>query len=561
MMYFIDLFCGAGGVTSGVLKAKFNNKKVAKVIACVNHDANAIASHKANHKRTLHFTEDIRTLDITKIVKLVHQIRLTDPDAVICLWASLECTNFSKAKGGQPRDADSRTLAEHLFRYIEGLDPDMIYIENVEEFMAWGPLDENGKPISKRQGSHYVKWTNAVQNHGYDFDWRILKAADFGAYTNRRRYFAQFVKPWIKINWPTPTHAKEAVSTSLFQGLSKHKPVKDVLDFSDIGKSIFNRKKLLSERTYERIYDGLIKYVAGMKKKAFLSKYYSGRPDGKNISLDGPSSAITCIDHHALVQPLFLAKYHGTGDNTIGTDVPCITITTKDRVALVQGEYFIDKQYSSGSQHQSIDTPSAAVTTIPKMNLVKIEPFMMSSHFKNIGSSINEPSKTITANRKHHYLINMNSSTAPANDIEKPSPVITAMRTHYLVNPSYQGNSQSVNQPCCVVVARQDKSPLYLVAVEHGNVLIPVYEDDPEIVVRIKEFMAIYSITDIMMRMLKVVELKRIQGFPDNYILYGAQAQQKKMLGNSCEVNQIKAIVEASFDAILKSFKQKIKWH
>ena len=58
------------------------------------------------------------------------------PSASVVLWASLECTNFSKAKGGQPRDADSRTLAEHLFRYIEAIDPDYIQIENVEEFMS-----------------------------------------------------------------------------------------------------------------------------------------------------------------------------------------------------------------------------------------------------------------------------------------------------------------------------------------------------------------------------------------------------------------------------------------
>lgn len=508
MMYFIDLFCGAGGVTTGVVKARSNGKSVAKVIACVNHDEFAIASHQANHKRVLHFREDIRTLDIYPIVKRVAEIRKKDKNAVICLWASLECTNFSKAKGGQPRDADSRTLAEHLFRYIEGINPDMIFIENVEEFMAWGPLDNNGKPISRRQGSDYVRWINKVQACGYQFDWRILNAADYGAYTTRKRYFAQFAKQWIKICWPTPTHAKDEVPASLFPGLLKYKPVKDVLDFDDTGKSIFNRPKLLSERTYERIYAGLIKYVAGMNKKAFLSKYYSGKPQGKNISVDGPSGAITCIDSHALVQPLFLAKYHGTGENTFGAEQPCSTLTTKDRISLIHGKFFIDKQYSSGTKH-----------------------------------------------RKHHYLINMNSSTAPAINTQNPAPAITAARTHYLVNPSYQGNSQSIERPCCVVVARQDKSPLYMVAVEHGAVVIPVYDDEPEIVVRIKEFMAMYGIADIMMRMLKIVELKRIQGFSDDYVLLGNQAQQKKMLGNSCEVNQIKAIVEASNEGLMQSVR------
>jgi DNA (cytosine-5)-methyltransferase 1 len=551
MMYFIDLFCGAGGVTSGVVKARHNGKAVAKVVACINHDAMAIASHKANHKRVLHFTEDIRTINISPIIKRVNDIRKANANATICLWASLECTNFSKAKGGQPRDADSRTLAEHLFRYIEGIDPDMIYIENVEEFMCWGPLDENGKPISRREGSDYVRWVNNVQAHGYYFDYRIINAADFGAYTTRRRYFAQFAKDHIKIQWPTASHCKDGLADGLFAGLQKYKAVREVLDLQDEGRSIFNRDKPLSDKTYERIYAGLIKYVAGMNKKAFLSKYYSGKPDGKNITIDGPAGAITCIDSHALIQPKFLTKYYGNGDNTASINQPCGTITTKDRIALASAKYFLDKQFTSGKNHQSIEVPAGSITTVPKFNLVKIDPFIMSTHFGNGCSSIDAPAKTITANRKYDYLINMNSSTAPATPITNPAPTITVARTHYLINPSWGGNNQDIEKPCCVVVARQDKAPLYLTAVQYGNVAVPVYENDTEIVIRIKEFMAIYDIEDIKMRMLKIPELLKIQGFDDSYVLKGNQAQQKKMIGNSCEVNVIKNIVQASYQGIL----------
>lgn len=141
-LLYIDLFCGAGGTSTGVERAMYNGEKCAEVIACVNHDKNAIASHAANHPNALHFTEDIRTLDLTELIKHTESKRAANPDALVVLWASLECTNFSKAKGGQPRDADSRTLAEHLFRYIEALNPDYIYIENVEEFMVmYGIVD------------------------------------------------------------------------------------------------------------------------------------------------------------------------------------------------------------------------------------------------------------------------------------------------------------------------------------------------------------------------------------------------------------------------------------
>ncbi len=64
-MLFVDLFSGAGGVTSGIEHAKLFEQKAAKVIAAVNHDKNAIVSHQANHPDCVHFTEDIRTLDLT----------------------------------------------------------------------------------------------------------------------------------------------------------------------------------------------------------------------------------------------------------------------------------------------------------------------------------------------------------------------------------------------------------------------------------------------------------------------------------------------------------------
>lgn len=105
-LLYIDLFCGAGGTSTGVENARHDGRQCAKVIGCVNHDANAIASHAANHPDALHFTEDIRTLELSPLTAHIAEMRRQYPDAFVVLWASLECTNFSKAKGGQPRDAD-----------------------------------------------------------------------------------------------------------------------------------------------------------------------------------------------------------------------------------------------------------------------------------------------------------------------------------------------------------------------------------------------------------------------------------------------------------------------
>ena len=521
-LLYIDLFCGAGGTSTGVEKATFHGSKCAKVIACVNHDANAIASHAANHPDALHFTEDIRTLELSPLVAHTERLRLLHPDAYLVLWASLECTNFSKAKGGMPRDADSRTLAEHLFRYIEALRPDYIQIENVEEFMSWGDMDENGHPISKDKGKLYVRWGNNVCKHGYYFDWRILNAADYGAYTSRKRFFGQFALHGLPIAFPKATHAKcpAKYEHSLFpaDNMQPWKPVREVLDLNDEGESIFGRKKPLVEKTLERIYAGLIKFVAGGKeafivkwnsvngktgkyvppsidepcptvatqnrlgvaKVQFPSKQFGGDPAGKNISVEEPAGTITCRDHHA-----FVSAHYGNGYNT-SVDAPAPTLTCKDRLGLVTSNFLVN-EYSCGGQTSDIDKPCPALLTNPKQKVVSAQ---------------------------------------------------------YLMNPQFANKGGSIDKPCFTLIARMDKMPPYLVSTKEG-LAIEVYETDSPATIQIKEFMALYGIADIRMRMLRIPELKRIMGFPEDYTLIGTQAEQKKFIGNAVEVNMARVLCEA----------------
>lgn len=544
-LFVIDLFCGAGGLSKGVEEARLNGNRCAKVVCCVNHDKNAILSHDANIPDALHFIEDIRTLELSPINTIVERIRELYPDSMIMLHASLECTNFSKAKGGQPRDADSRTLAEHLFRYIDVIDPDYIQIENVEEFMSWGDMDENGKPISMDKGRLYQKWVRNVKKYGYNFEHRILNAADFGAYTTRKRFFGIFAKKSLPIVFPEPTHCKGG-RLDMFSRLEKWKPVKDVLDFSDEGTTIF-REKPLAEKTLERIYNGLIKFVAGGKdaflvkynsmnrtgkynapgidepcpvvttqnrlgvaQVCFLSKQFSGHPESKNVSVEEPAGTITCRDHHA-----FVSAHYGNGFNR-SVNEPSATVTTKDRLSLVTPR-FIANEYSGGGQHTSIDNICPAILTNPKQKLITCKPWIMNTSFSNIGSNIEEPAQTITANRKWHYLM----------------------------NPQFNSAGSSVDNPCFTLIARMDKMPPYLVATESGQIAIEIYDNDSPMTVKIKEFMALYGIVDIKMRMLRIPELKRIMGFPEDYVLVGTQADQKKFIENAVEVTQAKKNAEA----------------
>ncbi|RZM20852.1 MAG: hypothetical protein EOO88_34985, partial [Pedobacter sp.] len=322
----IDLFCGAGGTTTGFDRAMINGKKVALIMACVNHDPKAIKSHWLNHPDVIHFEEDIRTLQLSGLADIVLKYRLMYPKAKVILWASLECTNFSKAKGGQPRDADSRTLAENLYMhwdenkreyytgdsYLQILSPDYLMIENVVEFMSWGPLDENGKPVSKKSGSDWMRWRREICELGYHDQWKEMNSADFGAYTSRNRLFGCFAKNGLPIIWPRTTHAKKPELGGLFgESLLKWKPVRDVLDFEDEGTSIFNRKKPLVDASLARIEAGLVKFAAGGKEN-FILKYNSTDKKGRHTppSTDEPCPTVACQNRLGVVKASFLTKYY-----------------------------------------------------------------------------------------------------------------------------------------------------------------------------------------------------------------------------------------------------------
>src|SRR5258708_25743825 len=595
LFIIVDLFCGFGGTTAGFHLSELNAHRIAEVIACVNHDPKAIRSHWLNNPRVKHFNEDIRTLDLTELIDLVLWYRRKYPQAKLILWASLECTNFSKAKGGRSRNADSRTLANHLERYVKGLNPEFIMIENVVEFMSWGPLiikvtkskegfltcpvklvkDKNGRmhvvrplvPESRKNGQYWMKWRKRICNLGYRDEWRQLNSANFGAYTSRNRLFGIFAKAGETIAWPEPTHAKRPEGKtvnklyrqpSLFpeydqiHALQKWLPVKDVLNFTDQGKTIFHRKKPLSEATLERIYAGLIKFIAG-GDASFLSKYYSGVPARKNIPVTGPSGALTTIDHHSFVQTeklgeetLAVSTGAGTAPDGVGAS-PMIAIPQGTPAAISD---FLMHHYSNGDQISSNLTACPTVTTRDGAALIQTEHFIEKQYTKSIGQSIEDPAGALMPIDKNRLLTTVPLQTTKKGVKKPPKGQRSLPKTgsgllHFLINPSWGGNPGSIEEPCCVIVARQDKAPLYFVHAEKGNLAIAIYETDSPATIRIKQFMAAFGLIDVKMRMLRVSELLRIQGFPDTYKMVGNQGDQKKFIGNSVVPQVVKAWAEA----------------
>lgn len=552
-LLYIDLFCGAGGTSTGVERAQIDGRKCAKVIACVNHDANAILSHAANHPHTRHFTEDIRTLDLGPMKVHVARERMKHPGAKLVLWASLECTNHSRAKGGMSRDANSRTLADHLFRYIEELRPDYIQIENVVEFMEWGPLivkesvgpdgaafcpldikhDRKRRtttvapvwvPAPEHKRIHYRRWVEEVCAHGYRFEHRVLNAADFGAYTSRVRYFGQFARPDLPMAWPRQTHARNPEQTrDLFtEPLAPWRPVRECLDFEDRGESIFDRRRQLVGATLDRIHAGLVKFVAG-GKDAFLVKYNSRNQSGKYIApgLDAPCPTVATQNRLGVARVDFLSKQFSgqpAGKN-IPIDGPAGTVTTIDHHA------FVSAYYGNG-YNSPVERPAPTLTTKDRFQLV--QPFI-TNYYSGGGqlSGVNEPTGALLTNPKQRIV-----------------------NAHYLLNPQYRSAGGSVDAPCFTLIARMDKRPPYLVSIEQGVPAWTIKPDDIPEMVRVKEFCILYGIVDVTMRMLRIPEMKRIQGFGDDYVLIGSQEEQKKFLGNAVVTQVATAWSEATAAAI-----------
>lgn len=353
----IDCFAGGGGASVGIEMALGRPVDIA-----INHDPQAIRMHIVNHPDTLHLTEDIFKVDLQRYVK---------GRRVALMWASPDCTSHSKAKGGQPRKSGLRILPWAVYKHAKAILPDVIIMENVEEIQQWGPLDENGHPIKERLGEDYKKFISAMKGLGYIFDSRELVAADYGAPTTRKRWYAIFRRDGKDIIWPEQTHFKDSEP--------KWKQCGKYIDWSDLGKSIFDRPKPLAEATQKRIANGIRKYilesepyvVRDKRAVAFVIQYHGEQKAGyaRGQLLSEPIKTIDTSNRYGLVTA-FITKFYKSGIGQ-GCDEPLHTITTSPgHFGLVSA--FLIKYYGSGGGCQTIDRPLDTITTKDRFGLVNV---------------------------------------------------------------------------------------------------------------------------------------------------------------------------------------------
>lgn len=387
-MIAIDLFAGGGGASKGIEAATGEPVAVA-----INHDPHAIQVHADNHPRTIHLCESIHTVDPTATVQ--HLCR----GPLDLLWASPSCTHFSRARGSVPVSKQLRGHGWMIPRWAARTRPRLIIAENVPEWRTWGPV-RRGRPSPGRSGDYWRQLLDHLRSLGYQVDDRVLCAADYGAPTTRRRLFLLARRDAAPV-WPEPTHGPGRALP--------YRTAADCIDWSDLGASIFERRRPLAAATCRRIAAGLVRHVLG------------GHP------------FIVEIDNRS----------NGTRAVRSSTD-PLTTVTTENRHALVTA--FLAKHYS-GVVGQAMARPLGTVTAVDHHSLVACHLTTLRRHAA--GRPAQAPLPTITASGQHHalcaaFLTTYYSGGGSANALTAPMPAIVAKARHGLVTVEISGQTYAL---------------------------------------------------------------------------------------------------------------------
>jgi DNA (cytosine-5)-methyltransferase 1 len=558
----VDLFAGGGGASLGIRMAMGRDPDIA-----INHDAAAIAMHAANHPGTLHYHQDVWSV-------LPRQATKGEPVAL--LWASPDCTHFSRAKGGPPiRDVKRRDLAWIVVKYAEEVRPRVIILENVEEFRTWGPLDANSKIIESQRGTTYRAWVKRLRRLGYAVESQCLRACDYGAPTSRKRLFMIARCDNQPIAWPAPTHGDPKSYEVRSGKLLPWRTAAEIIDWSIPCRSIFERKKPLAENTLKRIAEGIRRYVLEAAEP-FIVSYYGPKHDGEfrgrgineplptqatenrfglvtpyiaNLthgvrleSTEEPFKTITAghRGEKALITP-YLARIGQTGGNgkyCNSTDEPITTVTSKAEHLLVLPH--LQRQFGASIGHGAYE-PIATISAGFGGKTALVSAFMAQHNGGVVGHEMAEPVSTLTHRCTQQqvvtsHIVKLKGTSKDGQDLHEPLHTIQAGGQHYgevrafLVKYFGTAIGQSLSGPLHTITG---KDRMGLVTVMIGGEL--------------------HVIADIGMRMLSPRELFLAQGFEDNYQIDVdvngrpiTKSDQVRLCGNSVSPDNAEALVKAN---------------
>ncbi len=472
------MFCGAGGSSTG-LKIACEKRGLKLNLLAINHWDTAIETHSANHPEAAHLCMNVDQVDPRKAV----------PSGKLdILIASPECTHHSIARGGKPINDQSRASAWLVLRWAEALDIKNILIENVPEFMSWGPIGTNGRPLKTKKGKTFLAFIVALESLGYTVKHNVLNAADYGDPTTRKRLFILARKGHRKVVFPEPTHTPTGRS-DMFRKTKKWRAAREIIDWDLKGESIFNRKKPLSPNTVRRIYAGLQKFSGG----AFIVQRNgdaTGRFQSRAKSVNDPLFTIVATNQLHLAEP-FLVSLRGTSQDALQSSVrsveqPVPTLTGARHEYLAEPFVLNIRGGNDGYLRGApVSEPLQAITTEPAMALV--EPYVLGQQSQSRARSTKKPLPTIAADGAialvEPYIVPVNhgAKDTRTHSVEKPMPTVMAFDSLALAQPflvemehskrPVEQSVKSVEEPLSTLTsadARGIAEP-YLVSFHGGN--------------------------------------------------------------------------------------------
>ncbi|MEU4166161.1 DNA cytosine methyltransferase [Streptomyces sp. NPDC026665] len=485
MAKVIDLLCGAGGSSTGLVEAGY------ELILGINHWQLAIDTHAANHRNADHACIDISGFPMRYL-----------PNADV-LWASVICTEISPA-GGRRREThqmdlldlieegeDWESLTKDAFertrvtgwcvvRAAEAKRFKAIVVENVVEFgLDW---------------ILFPKWLEAMELLGYQYQIACVSSAHIGDDVNLRapqwrdRMYVVFtlktmrkpdleprplasctdcgedvpaIQSWdvagVRIGKYRRDYSYRCPNTRCGHAVVEPyvRPASDIINWQDLGTRIGDRKKPLVDTTMDRIRAGLLKFP---------------------------------------YRPSSITLTHGKegGDRAYAVeDRPLPTRTAKQGDALL-----VPTGGSWNTDAVPVDVPLRTRTTRESEALLTVNPFIVEFRNNATASPAAHPLSGITAQGNHHGLV--------THDGRVPD-----QGRNTLVVPYRKGAVKTAAEPVHTLSTR-----------------------DSAALVR-----SAPNINDCYFRMLKPREQLEGQRFPPRYVVYGNQAEQTMQAGNAVSVN------------------------
>lgn len=442
----VDSFAGGGGASTGIEMALGRSPDVA-----INHSTSALALHEANHPDTLHLDSNIWDVDPIEIAK---------GRKVGLLWASPDCKHFSRASGKALKDRNIRDLAWVIVDWAEKVKPDVILMENVEEFQTWGPVGEDGRPVKEFAGMTFELWVKRLKKAGYKLQWKALRGCDYGAPTIRKRFFMVARRDGRPIVWPKPTHG-DPKSSSVKKGkLLPWRTAAECIDWSIPCPSIFMTKeeavqygkendcnapkRPLTKNTLARIARGMGRYVLNANRPFVVNLTHGGRVEdaadpfktitGANrgeksvvvpsitrfnsgatgVAMDEPMPTVTAnswIKKPGGAAPLGMIAPHlmslkgsARRDSAPGSPHPTVLAGGGHSSLVAPALVSVAHGYSGGRREYPLTDPHGTVTSGGISHAV-FSPILTYAQQGGSNRSLEEPTHTITASKKDYNAV------------------------------------------------------------------------------------------------------------------------------------------------------------